>query len=82
MRNIYEEPEEYQKLKANETMQVYAPIAHRLGMNQIKSELEDISFSILNSTEYERIRKIVDKNKEERQEYINQRIEEIKKLLE
>ena len=82
MRNIYEEPEEYQKLKANETMQVYAPIAHRLGMNPIKSELEDISFSILNPTEHERIRKIVDKNKEERQEYINQRIEEIRKLLE
>lgn len=82
MRNIYEEPEEYQKLKANETMQVYAPIAHRLGMNQIKSELEDISFSILNPVEHERIRKIVDKNKEERQEYINKRIEEIKKLLE
>ena len=82
MRNIYEEPEEYQKLKANETMQVYAPIAHRLGMNQIKSELEDISFSILNPVEHERIRKIVDKNKDERQEYINQRIEEIRKLLE
>ena len=82
MRNIYEEKEEYQKLKANETMQVYAPIAHRLGMNPIKSELEDISFSILNPVEYERIRKIVDKNKEERQEYINQRIEEIRKLLE
>ena len=82
MRNIYEEPEEYQRLKANETMQVYAPIAHRLGMNPIKSELEDISFSILNPTEHERIRKIVDKTKDERQEYINQRIEEIRKLLE
>ena len=82
MRNIYEENEEYQRLKANETMQVYAPIAHRLGMNQIKSELEDISFSILNPTEHERIRKIVDKNKEERQAYINNRIEEIRKLLE
>ena len=82
MRNIYEEPEEYQKLKANETMQVYAPIAHRLGMNQIKSELEDISFAILNNTEFAKIQKIVDKNKEERQEYINKRIEEIRKLLE
>lgn len=82
MRNIYEEPEDYQKMKASETMQVYAPIAHRLGMNPIKSELEDISFSILNPIEYERIRKIVDKNKEERQEYINRRIEEIKKVLE
>ena len=82
MRNIYEEPEDYQKLKANETMQVYAPIAHRLGMSQIKSELEDICFSILNPVEYERIRKVVYKTKEERQEYINKRIEEIRKLLE
>lgn len=82
MRNIYEEDESLRKLKANETMQVYAPIAHRLGMNQIKSELEDISFAILHPEEYEKIRKIVEKSKEERQEYINKRIEEIKKLLE
>ena len=80
MRNIYEEDMEFQIKKANETMQVYAPIAHRLGMNQIKSELEDLSFAILNPTEYEKIRKIVDKNKDERQAYINRRIEEIKKL--
>ena len=82
MRNIYEEDKDFQIKKANETMQVYAPIAHRLGMNQIKSELEDLSFAILNPTEYEKIRKIVDKNKEERQAYINKRIEEIKRLLE
>lgn len=82
MRNIYEEPEEIRIKKAKETMQVYAPIAHRLGMSGIKSELEDISFGILNPKECERIKKIVDKNKEERQAYINKRIEEIKKLLE
>ena len=82
MRNIYEEDKEFQIKKANETMQVYAPIAHRLGMNQIKSELEDLSFAILNPTEYEKIRKIVDKNKDERQLYINTRIEQIRKLLE
>ena len=82
MRNIYEEPREHQVLKANETMQVYVPIAHRLGMNQIKSELEDLSFAILNPEEFERIRIIVEKDKEERQAYINQRIEEIGKLLE
>lgn len=82
MRNIYEEPEDVRIKKAKETMQVYAPIAHRLGMAGIKSELEDISFGILNPIESERIKKIVDKNKDERQEYINKRIEEIRKLLE
>ena len=48
MRNIELENEEFKKIKAHETLNVYAPIAHRLGMSELKSELEDISFSILN----------------------------------
>lgn len=82
MRNIYEEPESFQRLKANETMHVYAPIAQRLGMSEVKSELEDISFNILNHEEYERIRQIVEVEKGTRQEYINKRIQEIKVMLE
>lgn len=81
MRNISEEPEEVQILKAKETMQVYAPIAHRLGMSAIKSELEDISFSILHPVEFENIKNGIEKIKEERQEHINLRIKEIKELL-
>jgi len=53
MRNIFEEPEQVQIQKAHETMNIYAPIAHRLGMSAIKSEMEDISFSILHPHEYE-----------------------------
>lgn len=82
MRNIYEEPVEVQKLKATETMHVYAPIAHRLGMSEVKSELEDISFSILYPEEYERIRQAVELGRDERNEYIHFRIEQIKALLE
>lgn len=82
MRNIYEESIDVQKLKATETMHVYAPIAHRLGMSEVKSELEDISFSILYPEEYERIRQSVELEKDERKEYINYRIEQIKVLLE
>ncbi|MBR5227859.1 MAG: bifunctional (p)ppGpp synthetase/guanosine-3',5'-bis(diphosphate) 3'-pyrophosphohydrolase [Clostridia bacterium] len=82
MRNIYEEDEEYQRLKATETMNVYAPIAHRLGMSEVKSELEDISFNILNPEEFEKVRNSVELGKEERKEYINYRIEQIKSLLE
>ena len=82
MRNIYDEPLELQQLKATETMHIYAPIAHRLGMSEVKSELEDISFSILNPEEYERVRKSVELEKDERKEYIHYRIEQIKALLE
>jgi len=82
MRNIFDEPEEFQIKKAQETMQIYAPIAHRIGMSNIKSEMEDISFSILNPKDYEWIRQSVELNREERQEYIDKRIEEIKGLLE
>ncbi len=81
MRNIFEEEREIQVLKAKETMQVYAPIAHRLGMASIKSELEDISFSILHPVEFENIKNGIEKIKKERQEHINIRIEEIKKEL-
>ena len=81
MRNIFEEEIEIQKLKAKETMQVYAPIAHRLGMSGIKSELEDISFSILHPLEFENIKNGIEKIKEERQEHINLRIEEIRQEL-
>lgn len=82
MRNISEESEEIQILKAKETMQVYAPIAHRLGMSAIKSELEDISFSILHPEDFNSIKKDIEKIKEERQEHINLRIKEIREALE
>lgn len=82
MRNIFEEPDEFQIKKAHETMQIYAPIAHRIGMSSIKSEMEDISFSILNPKDYEWVKESVELNKDERQEYINRRIEEINGMLE
>ena len=81
MRNIYEEKQDVQILKAKETMQVYAPIAHRLGMSYIKSELEDISFSILHPEEFNHIKVEIEKIKEQRQEHINLRIKEIKEAL-
>ena len=81
MRNIFEESIEVQILKAKETMQVYAPIAHRLGMSSIKSELEDLSFSILHPEEFNHIKEEIEKLKDKRQEHINLRIKEIKEEL-
>lgn len=81
MQNIFEVEEKLRKDMAKETITIYAPIAHRLGMSQIKSELEDISFRILYPAEYQEIKKEIDQKKKQREEYIEKRIEEIKKAL-
>ena len=49
MRTINSAKDENKKIrKAKETMEIYAPLADRMGMNRIRDELEDLSFSILN----------------------------------
>ena len=52
---------------AKECLEIYAPIAHRLGMSNVKSELEDISFRILLPDEYHNIKEQIDEKKEERE---------------
>jgi len=51
---------------AKECLEIYAPIAHRLGMSKVKSELEDISFRVLLPQEYHNIKEQIDQKKEER----------------
>jgi GTP pyrophosphokinase len=60
MRTLQFLPEERRIAVANETMEIYAPIANRLGMGKIKSELEDLSFRHLHPREYEELRTAVD----------------------
>ena len=81
MRYIKNVDEKIQKQRARETLEIYAPIAHRLGMSQIKSEMEDSSFRVLDETDYQIIKKDIDEKKEERQQYIHDRIEEITNAL-
>ncbi len=52
-------PNETASRKARETLDIYAPLAHRLGMNAIKWELEDLSFRILEPKKYEEIERLV-----------------------
>jgi GTP pyrophosphokinase len=59
MRTIAALPEERQRRIAQETMDIYAPLAHRLGIWQMKAELEDLSFSVLDHDNYERVRQEV-----------------------
>ncbi len=81
MQNISEVDEKTRQEMAKESLSIYAPIAHRLGMSQIKSELEDISFRILYPEEYQEIKKEIDQKKKQREEYIKNRIEEITNAL-
>ena len=66
---------------AKECLEIYAPIAHRLGMSNVKSELEDISFRILLPDEYHNIKEQIDEKKEEREAYIDARIKEVSDKL-
>lgn len=69
---------EKQQIKSKETLDIFAPIAHRIGMAKIKWELEDISFRYLYPKEYEEISELVMANREEREEYTRKIIENIK----
>ncbi|MDD2956278.1 MAG: bifunctional (p)ppGpp synthetase/guanosine-3',5'-bis(diphosphate) 3'-pyrophosphohydrolase [Oscillospiraceae bacterium] len=79
MRTIQCMPEQKRRDKALETMEVYAPLAHRLGIRTIKEELEDISLRYLDSVAYEEIESTLALKKEERAaflEHMKQRIRE------
>jgi GTP pyrophosphokinase len=71
MRTIEFLPPEKQKRIALETLEIYAPLANRLGIGWMRNEFEDLSFKVLYPEEYEDLVKKVAKRKEEQQAYIN-----------
>ena len=71
MRTIMYRPPEKQRKKALETMNFYAPIAHRLGMSAVKEEMEDISIRILDPYGSKAIEEMLDKHKEQRDTFID-----------
>ena len=70
MRTLEFLPAEKQREKAIETMEIYAPLAHRLGISSIKWELEDLAMSHLEPRKYEQIRKMVAESRDARQMYV------------
>jgi GTP pyrophosphokinase len=70
MRTLAHLPEEKQKRIAQETMEIYAPLAHRFGMAKVKWEIEDLSFRYLHSREYADIERKVREGRDEREAYI------------
>ena len=77
MRTLQYMKPEKQKEKARETMDIYAPIAHRLGISKIKIELDDLSLRYLQPEVYRDLEEKMSSNKEERQAFINSIVEEV-----
>jgi GTP pyrophosphokinase len=65
-------PEESAKRKAQETLEIYAPLAHRLGISTVKLELEDLSFEILYPKVYEEIVNLVTQRTPMREQYLEE----------
>lgn len=81
MRTLYAIPVDRQKLKAKETMEILAPIAHRLGMHKIKSELEDLSLKYSKPEVYFDVVEKLNNTKVEREECVAKMMEEVSALL-
>ena len=71
MRTLHFRPAHKQRNTALETMNIYAPIAHRLGIRSIKEELEDLSFRYLDPYAYGEIEQMLNKRKDEREAFID-----------
>ena len=82
MRTLSHLPPEKQVLTAQETLDIYAPLSHRLGIAWIKSELEDLALKHLHPEIYYQLKRNVSKKKTDREKYINEVISVISKKLE
>lgn len=81
MRTLKYLKEEKQRRIARETMDIYAPLANRLGIWQVKWELEDLSFRYLDPATYKQVAKFLDERRVDRQRYIDEVIAVLEKEL-
>ncbi len=77
MRTIDAQSDYKQREKALETLEIYAPIAHRLGISAVKEELEDISIAHLDPVAYREIEQMLDNRKKHRQQFLESIAEKI-----
>ncbi|MGI8460801.1 MAG: RelA/SpoT family protein [Solirubrobacterales bacterium] len=72
MRTLAALPKQKQLEKSRETLEIYAPLAHRLGIHAIKWELEDLAFATLHPRKYSEIKKMVSQQRTERERYVTE----------
>src|SRR6187401_1897841 len=82
MRTIEYLGKQKQVQKARETLEVYAPLAHRLGINKIKWELEDLAFATLHPRKYEEIKAMVSERRADREEHVREAAMTLQRELE
>lgn len=81
MRTLWATPEDKQKIKAKEVLEIFAPIAHHLGIHKIKSEMEDLSLRYLKPEVFYDIAEKLNKTKIERDKYVYDMENEVSTLL-
>lgn len=82
MRTLSALREDRRIFKARETLEIYAPIAHRLGINSVKWELEDLSFFYLEPNKYKQVSRMVTESRAKREEYLGNVIDVLKGEME
>ena len=82
MRTLYGLPSEKQVRIARQTMEIYAPLAERLGIWQIKWELEDLAFKVLEPERFRELARLLDTRRKGRETYIDRAIAELRPRLE
>ena len=78
MRTLNYMTPEKQREKAQETIDIYAPLAHRLGISKIKTEMEDLCFKYLNSEAYHDLARKIEMKKSEREAFVETIVKEVK----
>lgn len=81
MRTLQYLPEEKQQRIAQETMEIYVPLAHRLGIYELKWELEDLAFRYLDPEDYRRLARLVAVKRGEREAFVKSTIEQLDRFL-
>jgi guanosine-3',5'-bis(diphosphate) 3'-pyrophosphohydrolase len=81
MRTLYALPSEKQQRIARQTMEIYAPLAERLGIWQMKWELEDLAFKVLEPERFRELAKLLDTRRTGREGYIDRAIAELEPRL-
>lgn len=81
MQTLEHLPPDKQERIARETMEIFAPIANRLGIGEIKGELEDLSFQYLDPENYAYVKKLVEEHHNEREKFLESIIQALKKTL-